>query len=158
MRDETGISGGIMPEIPRLTPKNGLWRYAVVGGLASLPLSIVYHWWSGMGNHFSTLPILLGGLLAGSLAHTNSRKPAKAGIGAGIIGGVPAYVFILPPMARTATEVATAWSSPLGAVVVVAFSAPAIVVIAALPGWIGGFVGGWLAEKVGGKQVAPVGG
>lgn len=145
-----------MPEIPRLNLKNGIWRYASIGGLASLPLSLVYYWWSGMGNYFSTLPIFFGGLLAGYLAQMNSRRPAKAGIGAGILGGLPGYIFMLPPMAQTATDFATAWSSPLGAVVVVAFSIPAIIVVAALPGWIGGFVGGWLAKKVGRKQVAAV--
>lgn len=145
-----------MPEIPRINLKNGIPRYAIIGGLTSIPLSLGFHWLSGMGNSFSTFPVLFGGLLAGYLAQKTAGKPATAGIGAGIIGGLPGYIWIFPRMIQTATDFATAWSSPLGAVVVLAFSIPAILVVAALPGWIGGFIGGWLAKEVGGKLVAAV--
>lgn len=144
----------MMPEIPRLHLKHGGWRYAFIGGLASIPLSLGVYWQSGMGNNFSTLPIFFGGLLAGYLAQKHGDNPTRAGLGAGIIGGLPGYIWLLPQIIQTAMDFATAWSSPLGAVVVLAFSIPAIIVIAALPGLIGGAVSGWLAKKVGRTPVA----
>jgi len=47
-------------------------------------------------------------------------------------------------MVRTATSFATAWSSPLGAIFVLMIGIPAIILISALPGWLGGLVGGKL--------------
>jgi uncharacterized membrane protein YeaQ/YmgE (transglycosylase-associated protein family) len=138
-----------MFEIPRKNQINGVLRYAMIGGGASIPLSLGWYWFSGMGNHFSTLPIFFGGILAGYLAQTYSRKPARAGIVAGMIGGLPGFVWILPQMSQTASDFTTTWSSPLGAVVILGFSIPAIIAVAILPGWIGSFVGGWAAKKVG---------
>ncbi|MFC6903893.1 DUF5518 domain-containing protein [Halalkalicoccus tibetensis] len=137
----------IMPEISPLNLNEGALRYAIIGGLVSIPLSLGHHWWSGMGNTFSTLPIFFGGLLAGYLAQKNTQKPATAGVGAGLIGGLPGYIFMLPSMVQTVTA-----SSP-GTVLVLAFFIPVILAVAALPGWIGGLVGGWLAKKVERKQV-----
>lgn len=35
----------------RLSPT---WKYALVGGLVSIPLSLGHYWLSGMGENFST--------------------------------------------------------------------------------------------------------
>ena len=140
----------IMPELPSPNPKTSVWTDAVIGGVVSMPLSLGYYWWTGMGNTFSAFPIIWGGLLAGYLAKKKSRKPALAGVGAGIVGGLPAFIWFLPQIIRTASRFATAWSSPLGAVFVLLLVIPAVVLISALPGWFGGLAGGWLGEKIGG--------
>ncbi|MFC3957143.1 DUF5518 domain-containing protein [Halovivax cerinus] len=92
----------------------------------------------------------MGGLLAGYLAQRNARKPASAGIGAGILGGVPAYVWLSSQLIRTAT----AWPSPFGVVAIFLISIPVLLVVAALPGWIGGIVGGWATTTFGSPRAA----
>ena len=142
-----------MPDVPRPKLRKGVWRYAIVGGFASVPFSLGYYWWMGMGDYFSTVPVLFGGLLAGYLARNNAERPAIAGTGAGIIGGLPAYIWILPQLIRTVT----AWSSSSGIVIALTFVITAIVAVAAVPGWIGGLAGGWVAEKVERKQIVATG-
>ena len=141
-----------MFEVLRPHLKNGVGGYAIVGGLASIPFSLGYYWWMGMGDYFSTLPVLFGALLAGYLAWKDARRSTMAGIGAGIIGGLPGYVWILPQLIRTVTS----WSSPFGVVVALLFVIPMVVAVAAIPGWIGGLAGGWVAEKVGRKQIVVI--
>lgn len=131
------------------------WPYALLGGLVSMPLTIGQYWLSGLGNTFPMEMILVGGLLAGYLATKNATNGVRAGIGAGVIGGLPGYVWILPSILETATSFSQAWSSPLGAIVLLSFSLPAIIGLAVLPGWIGGHVGGWLARTVEWRAVLP---
>lgn len=133
-------------------PRSETWKYAVIGGVASMPLTIGYYWLSGAGNDFSTGMIFFGGLLAGYLAKESGLDPVSSGFRAGVVGGLPGYIWILPGMVRTGTRFATAWSSSVAATVVMAFFAIAIVATAVLPGLVGGYVGGWLVEKVTGKR------
>jgi len=141
-----------MSKLPRYPLKSGTWRYGIIGGIVSIPLSVGLYWLSGMGTNFSTLPIFFGGLLAGYLVQKNSGTPARAGIAAGILGGLPGYIWIFPQVIQTVT----AWSSSPGAVVILGISIAAIVAVATLPGLIGGVVGGWLGKKVKKKQIPAV--
>jgi hypothetical protein len=120
-------------------------QYAVLGGLLSIPFVVSSNFVSGVENQFSTTVLILGGLLAGYLAGENDANAMRAGIGAGVIGGIPGYIWILPQMIQTAT----AWSTTAGTVGILVIMIPAVIGVAALPGGIGGIVGGWVATKLG---------
>lgn len=66
------------------------WTCALVGGVASLPLTLGLYWSSGAGNEFSLNAVVLGGLLAGYLATGRGADATVAGGRAGLIGGLPA--------------------------------------------------------------------
>ncbi|MEF8781550.1 MAG: DUF5518 domain-containing protein [Haloarculaceae archaeon] len=64
------------------------WRYGLVGGLVSIPLTGGLYWLSGAGNELSFNMVVLGGVLAGYLAPPAVDSTA-AGIRAGVIGSLP---------------------------------------------------------------------
>lgn len=118
-------------------------QYAVLGGLFSIPLIIGSNWLTGIETHFSTNALVFGGLLAGYLARENDADAVRAGVGAGVIGGLPGYIWILPQMIRTAT----AWPSTVATAIMLVVMTIAVIGISALTGGIGGVVGGWVATK-----------
>ena len=120
------------------------WRYALVGGVVSIPLSFGLYWYSGMGSDFSLNMIVVGGLLAGYLAKRNSVDAKPAGLRAGLIGALPGLAWVLPQIAR---NVAAGWSVLPIAVFLFLFTV-IIFGIGAVAGVIGGVVGGWLFKKV----------
>jgi hypothetical protein len=129
--------------MPSVLQNHKTIRYAVLGGLLSIPLIVGSNWLIGVEDHFSTTTLVFGGLLAGYLARGTDADAAVAGAGAGAIGGVPGYIWILPQMIRTATS----WSSTVATVGVLFFMAIAVIAISTLTGGIGGVVGGWIATK-----------
>jgi hypothetical protein len=128
--------------------KNQTSKYALLGGLVSMPLVLAGNWLSGVGNSFSFNMVFFGGLVAGFHAQQGSANINKAAIGAGIVGGLPGYLWMLPAIGRTWTGFANAWSSPLAATVMVPFAYVLVVSISALAGLLGGLIGGWLAKSV----------
>jgi hypothetical protein len=94
----SGQVSGFVPET---------WRYALIGGIISIPLSLGLYWSSCMGNDFSLNMVAVGGLLSGYLAKRNSVDAKPAGIRAGLIGALPGLAWILPQIAR---KVAAGWS------------------------------------------------
>ncbi|QLG27110.1 DUF5518 domain-containing protein [Halorarum halophilum] len=120
-----------------------------------MPLTVGQYWLSGMGSDFSTGMILFGGLIAGYLAERNSTGAVHAGIGAGVVGGVPGYVWILPALVEFGTSFATAWSSPVAGAILMGFAGVVVIGIAALPGFLGGIVGAWLARNVERRRAVP---
>jgi hypothetical protein len=132
---------------------NKTWRYALIGGVVSIPLTISLYWYSGMGNDFSLNMVTVGGLLAGYLAKRDSVDAKPVGLRAGLIGTLPGLAWILP---QAVGNVAAGWSVLPIVILVVLFSV-IVVGIGALAGVIGGAVGGWLATKIGDQQI-PVSG
>mgnify|MGYP000173936998 CR=1 FL=1 len=125
---------------------NYTWKYALLGGLISIPLVIGDYWLSGMGHYFSFNMVFFGGLLAGFLAKRDAANASKAAIGAGILGGLPGYIWIFPAMVRTWRSFATSWSSPIVATLVMTLAGVMMIGASALGGFLGGLVGGWLAN------------
>lgn len=125
------------------------WRYALIGGVASIPLTIGLYWHSGLGNHFSLNMVAVGGLIAGYLAKRDSIDAKPVGLRAGLIGALPGLVWVLP---RAVRNVAAGWSVLSTVILIILFSV-AVVVIGALAGVIGGAVGGWLAKKLGDQRL-----
>jgi hypothetical protein len=119
--------------------------------VVSVPLTLGYYWYSGMGNDFSLNMVFVGGLLA----ERDSVDAKRVGLRAGSIGALPGLVWIFPPRLVTARSMAEAWSfAPAAAVLVVIFSVMALG-ISAVAGFFGGAVGGWLFEEIGNTAPEP---
>ena len=129
--------------MPSMIQNHKTVQYAVLGGLFSIPLIVGSNWLIGVEDHFSTTTLVFGGLLAGYLARGNDADATMAGVGAGVIGGLPGYIWILPQMIRTAT----AWPSTVATVGLLVFMTIAVIGISILTGGIGGIMGGWIATK-----------
>ncbi|MFC6977144.1 DUF5518 domain-containing protein [Halomicroarcula sp. GCM10025709] len=63
------------------------WKYALIGGVATLPFTIGFYWQSRMGSEFSLNMVFWGGLLAGYLAARQRRKLKLR-----VPGSVPAFL------------------------------------------------------------------
>lgn len=86
------------------------WKYALIGGLISLPFTIGLYWLSGMGSEFSLNIVFFGGILAGYLASTAATETVASSVGfrAGVVGGLPGLWLLVDLL-----EAAIAWASPL---------------------------------------------
>ena len=135
------------------------WKYALIGGIASLPLTIGLYWQSGMGSEFSLNMVFFGGLLAGYLASAAAAETDVSSVGfrAGTVGGLPGLWLLIDLL-----EAAIAWGSPLWfrvvAVSLLAVGFTAVLLgFAGFVGLLGAKVGGWLAKKTGVRRTPPVG-
>jgi hypothetical protein len=135
------------------------WKYALIGGLLSLPLTIGLYWQSGMSDELSLNMVFIGGVLAGYLARSAATRTdvATAGVRAGLVGSLPGLWFV-----ATLLEAAIWWSSPLWfrvvAVSVLLFGFTSmLLVVSGLVGLLGAKVGGWVVVKTGAERTPPVG-
>lgn len=133
------------------------WKYALVGGLVSVPIAAGEYWLSGAGDTFPMTFVLVGGVVAGVLARRRFAHPGRAGAGAGVIGGLMALGWLLSALLDTAADFAAAWSTPVAGVLIAAVFGLVVLWISALVGLLGGAVGGWLTSKLGGRQGIAVG-
>ena len=129
----------------RLTPA---WKYALIGGLASIPCSLGLYWLSGAGNEFSGNMVLFGGVLAGYLARRDSTRASSAGLRAGVVGGLPSLVWGISTLLGISDGFVMVWSDPLLEAVFLLFVGGALLGASVLVGLLGGMVGGWLSRRV----------
>jgi hypothetical protein len=138
------------------------WKYALIGGLVSLPLTIWSHWsrWqSGIGDEFSLNMVFVGGLVAGYLVTRAPIETPQRSVGfrAGVIGALPGLWLDV-----NLIHAAINWGSPLWfrIVAVVGLGGAVSIILLAfggLVGAIGAKIGGWLARKTGANRTPPVG-
>nr|WP_323171213.1 DUF5518 domain-containing protein [Natrialba sp. PRR66] len=117
------------------------WRFALIGALASLPVTAVLEW---LPNSEATIGggiMIIGAFIAGVVAALRSSDPSAAGLRAGFLGStIELFVFI-------ATEgTAAIWSLPR--VVFFVFISGLVVCASVLFGVGFGCVGGWMANTV----------
>lgn len=130
------------------------WKYALIGGLISIPFTFGLYWLSGMGNYLSMNMVLVGGVLAGYLAKNGSVSARSAGIRAGVIGGLPIVVWGLFTLLGIPDDSLVVWSAPVLEGAFLMLFGFVILGMSALTGVIGGIIGGWLSKKFG-TQRAP---
>lgn len=131
-------SDGVLPGVVPRT-----WRYALVGGVVSIPLTVALYWYTGMGNHFSLNMVTVGGFVAGYLAKRDAAAAKPAGTRAGLVGALPGLGWFFLGV----VERGDALSSQV-AVISVVFVGVAVVCIGAVAGYLGGAVGGWAFGKL----------
>lgn len=134
-----------------------MWKYALIGGLTSVPLTFGLYWLSGMGSEFSMNMVFFGGVLAGYLAKRNSAQARSAGIRAGVIGGLPIVVWALATLLGISDGSMMVWSAPLPEAVFLIFVGLVLLGISAIAGVLGGILGGWLSKKIGPRRTPGIG-
>lgn len=134
------------------------WRYALVGGLSSIPLTLGLYWLSGAGNELSFNMVFFGGLLAGYLAETGPEDVGSAAVGlrAGVVGGLPGLWMLARLVWVGATLTGPLWFRVVGTGFIAVTFALFAVGLAALIGLIGATVGGWLVKKIGNQSTPRV--
>lgn len=131
--------------------------YALLGGFVSIPLTVAYNRYVGAENEFSLALVVVGGLLAGYLAERAGANVTGAGFGAGVIGGLAGYAWILPALLDTASDFGAAWSFPPATFVLALLFTVVVLGFGGLVGLLGGIVGGWLADVVHRLRSSPAG-
>lgn len=125
------------------------WVPAVVGGVVSIPLTVGLYVQSGLGSEMSLNMLLVAGVVAGYLAARRSQRVDRASVLAGVLGGLPVYVFLFDAVLGLQSSFASAWSSHVLGLAVSVFAASAIVGVCAIAGFIGGAFGSWIADQLG---------
>ncbi len=117
------------------------WRYALIGALVSLPVLPIINW---LPNSEATIGggiMIVGALIAGSIAAIRSTEPSAAGLRAGFLGGIVGMLTIIVTDGMTA-----AW--PLSRVVFWVLAGGVILCIAPIFGRGCGRIGGWVTNTV----------
>lgn len=129
--------------------------YALVSGLASLPVITLGHWQTG--SELSLGTVLFGGVLAGYLVERASDEASGVGVRVGIVGGPPVIwvtfdvLVVTSGLAGPAWFVTSATLLAIGVTLVVGVLGSEIV---ALVGELGARVGSWLAVKQFGRPAS----
>ena len=131
------------------------WTYALLGGLASVPFTVVGY--AQSGSELSLAPVFFGGILAGYLARRRTGTRAGVGARAGLVGGLPGLWILVDLLAATSALAGPPWFMAAGGLL--ALSAAAAIALfvlglSALCGAVGARVGGWLAGS-GGRRGPP---
>jgi uncharacterized membrane protein YeaQ/YmgE (transglycosylase-associated protein family) len=124
------------------------WRVALIGTLASLPLTVVVNWLPDAEVNLAGGIGIIGAFIAGFIAATRSMEPDAAGSRAGLLGGSIAVLAPITTGVSTAIEnAAVTWPTPsetvffVGATVALLCLAPAF-------GLVCGRIGGWVATTI----------
>lgn len=136
-----------MPRSP-LRRLPSAWRFALVGALASLPVTVFVNWLPESRADGAGGIVVFGAFVAGGLAAFRSTDPGSAGLRAGLLGGVVGILTPFVPAASAAIRSAVIpWPSPTRVAFFVLFGA---VLLALTPvfGLVFGRLGGWVATTV----------
>ncbi len=135
------------------------WRYGLLGGVLSLPLTLVGYWQSG--SELSLSPVLLCGILAGYLAGRATGASHGVGYRVGAIGGLPGLLFLGDLPGAMAALDGPEWFVAVGTAFGVVFACTALFVVvgfSALVGELGARIGGWLATRSDDRRPPATGG
>lgn len=119
------------------------WRYAIVGGVVSIPVTIAMSWPTLRSMEFA---VILPGLFAGFLAHDRVEDVGLVGRRAGAIGGLPVLIVVADLVLLAATWDGTPWFALAWTVAILLFSALTIAASAAF-GHLFALVGNWVARE-----------
>ncbi|WP_161991526.1 DUF5518 domain-containing protein [Natronorubrum aibiense] len=117
------------------------WRFALIGALASLPITAILNWLPNSEASIGGGIMIFGAFIAGAIATIRSSDPNAAGLRTGFIASIIALTIFVVTVGTTAT-----W--PLPRVVFFVFASGMIVCVASLFGLGFGRVGGWVANTV----------
>lgn len=83
------------------------WKYALLGGLASLPFTTLSYWQTG--SELSLGAVVVGGILAGLLVTRAGVESTGVGMQVGIIGGLPVLWVLVDVLAATSGLAGPVW-------------------------------------------------
>ena len=72
---------------PSSQDSSAIWKFALIGGIASLPFTTLSYWQTG--SKLSLAPVFFGGILAGYLAARNRGVTIDVGTRAIMLGSLP---------------------------------------------------------------------
>ncbi|MBC9988200.1 hypothetical protein C5B89_12820 [Haloferax sp. Atlit-47N] len=133
-----------MVSIPRFGALSPEWNAALVGAIASLPISAVVNWFPNSEATVGAGMMIFGAVTAGVVAAVRSVDSDAAGLYAGFLGGVLELVIF-----AVTTGTTVAW--PLSRVAFFAFAGGVVVCLASMFGLGCGRIGGWLMRTVGSR-------
>ncbi|MFC5278434.1 DUF5518 domain-containing protein [Halorubrum rubrum] len=120
--------------------------YALFGGVVGILVVTVHNLFIGAESYYHLSGVIVGSGFAGFLAADGSGHFKRAGMGAGILGTVPAFAwssdFLRGWFITSASE-----GGQVFAVVLLCFLILATGMLGTLIGVFGGFFGGWVAKK-----------
>ena len=130
-------------------PLDPSWPYALVGGAASIPLTILIHNKTGSGIEFSSIGVVFGGILAGYLARRDSIRAGSAGTRAGLVGVLPLFYWW-----TTVLQYLPIGLEPFGLSLIadIEYQVQIMLVIlwgSLVAGLLGGWIVDWTADQVG---------
>ncbi|WP_135306247.1 DUF5518 domain-containing protein [Haloarcula amylovorans] len=135
----------IGPPLPR--ELSATWKYALLGGLPIVPLSLWRYWQSETA--VEPVGLCLAALIAGYLAKRRSIDATPVGFRAGVVAAAPATLWGTIDLIRFVLDLSQpAWFTGLQLLLLLVF-VPLFVVVAAFFGGLSARIGGWLAERVG---------
>lgn len=141
---------------PLRTESTATWKYALVGGVVSLPATTASYWQTG--SEMSLASVLLGSLLAGYLAKRKTGTSAGVGVRAGLVGALPVLWVLSDVLGASTALSGPPWFVAAGTLLTI-LTLTAVGVLgfglSALVGGVGGRVGGWLAGSNGSRGSPP---
>lgn len=120
------------------------WRYGLVGGLLSLPVTTASYWETG--STLSLSAVFFGGLLAGYLAHRRTSTARGVGVRVGLVGAVPSVWIGYDILTATSALAGPPWFVASGIVMAVV----AVLVVCLFAFGFGAAVGE-LGARIGGR-------
>ncbi len=135
------------------------WRYALLGGLVSIPFTVASYWQTG--DEMSLSAAFFAALLTGYLAKRRGLESSPVGARTGLVGALPVVLILYDVLAFAAAGLGgPAWFRVVGFLGVGLFGVVFLALgagISVLAGWAGGRIGGWVAERTGGRRRPSVG-
>jgi hypothetical protein len=117
------------------------WRFAILGALVSLPITVVVNWLPDSEATVGGGIMIIGAFTAGVIAAIRSTDSGAAGLRAGLLGAVVGVITFLFTVGTT-----TVW--PLSRVVFFVFASGLVLCVAPIFGLVFGRVGGLIANAV----------
>lgn len=131
----------------RFLRRVGSWKYALIGGVISIPFTVLVHAKTGSGIEFSSGTMVLGGGIAGYLAKRNSAHAGTTGALAGAIGGLPLLRWWSTTFQHILFSLVPLWPDAVLEVASLSMMGLVIFLGSVLAGWLGGRLGGWVAGR-----------
>ena len=137
----------MMTALQQLSPT---WRYSLLAGLASIPVTLALNW-QNPGGVWDASGIALCALAVGYLAKRRGLESTPVGLRTGAIGAIPVLYSVTDVVPYILDLVQPAWFTAVQ-LVLVALTMPVLVGVSAVVGALSGRLGGWLAERRGHRQ------
>jgi len=136
-----------MSPLPLQRLRSSTWRYALLGGLASLPVTLALNWQDLSGVQDAS-GVVLAALAVGYLAKRRALESTQVGLRAGAIGALPMLWSVVDLVPFVLGLAQPGWFTAVQ-LALLTVTALVLVGFTALLGGLAGLVGGWLAERRG---------